>query len=176
MRDEAASDLNQPNHLRDFRVAQRCDCMQSIQIDGEQLLDCSRCSPRAAPGTIIVQRVKCHTARTRECLAAQTALLKIPHQDLCFRSAPTMPLNNRSRILHAFTSTCNRIDEKSGFAPIKPHLIRGHFAVWLGTGPHRSVLVSTSPARRMRSSRTARRSECKGESFLIRACDATACG
>lgn len=42
--------------------------------------------------------------------------VQILYQALRLRLAPTMSLNNRSRISHASTSTCNQIGEKSGFA------------------------------------------------------------
>lgn len=59
---------------------------------------------------------------------------------------------------------------------MQPTLIRGHFQVWFGIGLYGSELVSISPARTMRSLRTARLSECNGENFLTQACDAIACG
>ncbi len=86
------------------------------QIDWQQLLACTHPSTPAMSGTIIIQRVKSDTARTAKCLAAQTALLKIPHQALCFRLAPTTSLRNPSYIAHDSTSTCIRACEKSGFA------------------------------------------------------------
>ncbi|MGC8550549.1 MAG: transposase, partial [Acidobacteriaceae bacterium] len=49
-------------------------------------------------------------------LPRQAALFKIPYQTLDLCPAPTKPLNNRSRISHASTSTCNRLYEKSGLA------------------------------------------------------------
>ena len=85
------------------------------QFNGQQLLGCSRRSARAIPGTIIIQRVQCDTARTAKCLSLQSTLLKILYQALHFRLAPTTSLNNRSRIPHASTSTCNRTCEKCGF-------------------------------------------------------------
>lgn len=86
------------------------------QIDRHQILSYGCCAALAIPGTIIIQRVKSDTARIAKCLSMQSTLFKILYQALRLRLAPTMSLNNRSRISHASTSTCNQIGEKSGFA------------------------------------------------------------
>jgi hypothetical protein len=60
--------------------------------------------------------VKRNTTRDAECPPSQTALLKILYQAFGLCPAPTTFLNNRSRISHDSTSTCDHTLEKSGFA------------------------------------------------------------
>ncbi len=86
------------------------------QIDRQQLLCRMRCSAGSIPSTVVIQRVQRNTVRTAKSLAAQTALLKIPYQAFGLCLAPTTSLNNRSRISHASTSSCDQVCEKSGFA------------------------------------------------------------
>jgi hypothetical protein len=68
------------------------------------------------PTTVIIQRVERDTVRTRECLPAQTTLLKIPYQAFGLCLAPTTSITNPYRISHASTSSCSQAHEKRGFA------------------------------------------------------------
>lgn len=86
------------------------------QFDRQQLLGRRRYSAGPMPSTVIIQRVQRNTVSTAECLAAQTALLKIPYQACGLCLAPTTSISNRYRISHASTSSCNRLCEKSGLA------------------------------------------------------------
>src|SRR5271157_3761240 len=85
------------------------------QVNRQQ--PCSSCchSASAFPIAIIIQRVDRYTTRFAIHLPAQSTLLKVPHQALRLRLAPTTNRDNCSRISHASTSTCNQIGEKSGF-------------------------------------------------------------
>lgn len=65
---------------------------------------------------IIIQRVNRHATRIAKRLPLQPPLFKIPYRAFPFCPAPTRSRNNRSRIPHASTSTCNQACEKSGIA------------------------------------------------------------
>ena len=107
---------NDPAAVAKFHTQTTTHLRRADQIDRQQFLGARRCSARPIPGTIIIQRMERNTARTRECLAAQTTLLKILHQAFGLRLAPRTSFNNRYRISHASTSSCIQICEKSGFA------------------------------------------------------------
>jgi len=86
------------------------------QLHRKQLAGLSCYPATAFPMPIIVQRVKCHSARFAKGLTRQPALFKIPYQALGLFPAPTPSPNNLSRINHTSTSTRNHNSEKGGFA------------------------------------------------------------